>query len=257
MGQMADTRSSVTRRESAKLRDGDRLRALPLFSSLDAAVADRLAARCRFAEHEPDAVIVDHQDPSTDVRFVLTGDVRVVMRVAEGREYILNDGGPGDFFGELSAIDGGGRSASVIAVTRAQTCSMPATVFREAIDADPQMRWTIMERLAGLIRRLSEKVTEYSFLQAKHRIYSELLRMSVPRQAGAKSGAKSEPDERVVSPPPVQRELADRIGSRREVVSRVLSELERGGTVSRTRGALVIRDVPRLRALIREGWGET
>lgn len=234
-----------------KLRDGARLRALPLFAALEPDVADRLAARCSFVEHEPDAVIVDHQDPSTDVRFVLAGDVRVVMRVAEGREYILNDAGPGDFFGELSAIDGGGRSASVVAVTRAQTCSMPARVFREAIDADPAMRWAILERLALLVRRLSEKVTEYSFLQAKHRIYSELLRMSVPRH-----GSDGKSDERVVSPPPVQRELADRIASRREVVSRVLSELERAGTVTRTRGALIIRDVPRLRALIREGWGE-
>ena len=227
---------------------GERLRSIPLFAQIEPAVADRLAARCRFVDYEPGATIVDHMDTSTDVRFVVSGDVRIVMRVSEGREYILNDGGPGDFFGELSAIDGGGRSANVVAATRTHCCLMPAPVFHEAIDADADVRWTIMERLAGLVRRLSEKVAEYSFLQAKHRIYAELLRMSVPRR-----GMEG---ERVVSPPPVQRELADRIGSRREVVSRVVGELERNGVVSRTRGALVITDVPRLEAMIREGWGE-
>ena len=226
----------------------EKLRRIPLFAGLDPDVAERLAARCRFVDYEPDAVIIDHMDTSTEVRFVVSGDVRVVMRVAEGREYILNDGGPGDFFGELSAIDGGGRSANVVAVTRVHCCLMPATVFHEAIDADADVRWSIMERLVLLVRRLSEKVAEYSFLQAKHRVYAELMRMSVPRR-----GMEG---ERVVSPPPVQRELADRIGSRREVVSRVLGEMERLGVVERTRGALVLTDVPRLEAMIREGWGE-
>ena len=226
----------------------ERLRAIPLFATLSDAVANRLAARCILAAYEPDAVIFDHLDPSTDVRFVVSGEVRIVMRMAEGREYILNDGGPGDFFGELSAIDGGGRSAHVVAATRVECLVMPAAVFHEAIDADADVRWSILEHLAGLVRRLSDKVTECSFLQAKHRIYSELLRMSSPRRGMA--------GERVVSPPPVQRELADRIGSRREVVSRVMGELERKGVLARTRGALVILDVPRLEAMIREGWGE-
>ena len=227
---------------------GERLRLIPLFADTDPDTAERLAERCRFVDYEPEETILDRKDPSTEVRFVVSGDVRIVMRVAEGREYILNDGGPGDLFGELSAIDGGGRSASVVAVTRVHCCLMPAAVFHEAIDDDVDVRWTIMERLAGLVRRLSEKVIEYSFLQAKHRIYAELLRMSVPR--------RGMDGERVVTPPPVQRELADRIGSRREVVSRVLGDMERNGVVERTRGALVITDVPRLEAMIREGWGE-
>ena len=227
---------------------GERLRSIPLFATIDPAVAQRLAARCRFVDYEPDATIIDPMDEANDVRFVVSGEVRVVVRVAEGREYILNDGGPGDFFGELSAIDGGGRSANVIAATRTQCCIMPASVFHEAIDADADVRWNIMQRLASLVRRLSEKVAEYSFLQAKHRIYAELLRMSAPRR-----GADG---ERAISPPPVQREFADRIGSRREVVSRVLGELQRAGVVERTRGALVITDVPRLKAMVREGWGD-
>lgn len=221
------------------------LRSIPPLAGLDPDTAERLGARCQYVTYEPGETILDHADPSTDVRFVMTGDVRVLVRVTEGREYIMNDAGPGDFFGELSAIDGGGRSASVVAVTRVRCCLMPAPVFRDLVDADADVRWSIMERLTRLIRRLSDKLAEYSFLQAKHRVYIELMRLSQPRRGT---------DERVVTPPPVQRELADRIGSRREVVSRVLSEMERVGVLERTRGALVITDPERLEAMIRQGW---
>ena len=222
------------------------LRAISLLRDLDVGTAERLGARCQHVTYEPGETILDHADPSTDVRFVITGDVRILVRATEGREYIMNDGGPGDVFGELSAIDGGGRSASVVAVTRVRCCLMPAPVFRNLIDADAGVRWAIMERLVSLVRRLSDKLAEYSFLQAKHRIYIELHRLSVPRRGSD--------GERAISPPPVQRELADRIGSRREVVSRVMGDMERAGVVYRTKGALVIADPERLEAMIRQGW---
>ena len=224
----------------------ERLRAIPLFADLDDALAARLSARSAWVAYEPDETILDMADETTDVRFIASGEARILVRATEGREYIMNDAGPGDFFGEISAIDGGGRSASVVAVTRVQCCVMPAGVFREAIDADKGVRWAIMERLVALVRRLSDKVAEYSFLQAKHRVYIEVQRLSQPRRGHA--------GQRVVSPPPVQRELADRIGSRREVVSRVLGDMERLGVVERTRGALVIRDPNKLDAMIRKGW---
>ena len=170
------------------------LKAVPLFAELDDKLAADLGARCRYVNYEPDETIVDHADPSTEMRFVISGDVRVLVRANEGREYIMNDGGPGDFFGEVAAIDGGARSATVVAITKVRCCLMPAAVFREAIDRDHHVRWRTMERLANLVRRLSDKVTEYSFLQAKHRVYIELQRLSRPRKGAEKQRSISPPN---------------------------------------------------------------
>lgn len=61
-------------------------------------------------------MIIDHRDGSSDVRFIAHGEVRVIVRMIEGREVIFNDHGPGDYFGELSAIDGKDRSVNVTAL---------------------------------------------------------------------------------------------------------------------------------------------
>ncbi|MCB1419422.1 MAG: winged helix-turn-helix domain-containing protein, partial [Notoacmeibacter sp.] len=90
------------------------------------------------------------------------------------------------------------------------------------------------------------RLAEHSFLKARHRLYSELLRLSRPR-AGREG-------ERIVSPPPTQKELAERIGTRREVVSREINVMERDGLIEKARGGIVIARPDHLQRLISEGW---
>jgi CRP/FNR family transcriptional regulator, cyclic AMP receptor protein len=85
-------------------------------------------------------------------------------------------------------------------------------------------------------------VNEFTTLDARHRIYAELLRLSRP-ETGASTRA-------IVSPPPAHAELAARVSIRREAVSRELKALERSGLIERRRGALVLTDPGRLRDLI-------
>jgi CRP-like cAMP-binding protein len=158
--------------------------------------------------------------------------VRVQLRAASGREVLLNEFGAGEFFGELSAIDGMPRAANVTAVARSRLCIIPAQAFLDFVFATPAACHALLRTLAAKLRLQTERTLEREALPVRLRLFSELLRLSRPR-AGA-------PGERVVSPPPPHHELAARIGARREVVSRELSDMTREGWLARDRRAIRI-----------------
>jgi CRP/FNR family cyclic AMP-dependent transcriptional regulator len=193
---------------------------------------ERFDRRCAWKRYEDGEVIVDFEDPSSDVYFIITGEVRVLIRTAAGKEIILNELRNGEFFGEYAAIDGIKRSANVTALTKADLCIMPATVFREIVFANTAAE-KVMKRLVGRVRELNARLAEHSIFDLKHRLYSELLRLSQPRPG--------HPGQRAVSPPPFHHVLAARIGCRREQVTRELSMMSTEQIVEKTRGALVIR----------------
>jgi CRP-like cAMP-binding protein len=224
------------------------LTGIPLLSSLGPESAERHARSCFFKDYGPHELIIDADDESTDVRFVIHGRVRVIHRIAVGKEVILGEMSDGDYFGEIAAIDGQARSANVTTLTKARICVMPQRCFLEILEETPKIALEVLRTLAGRVRTLNLRLAEHSFLQAKHRLYSELLRLSKPRSG--------HPSHRVVSPPPIQRELAERIGTRREVVSRELNQMEREGVVEKTKGALVLVNVDELQRRISDAWEE-
>ncbi len=185
---------------------------IPLFQDLPSDISARYAKSCSWKEYGEHELVIDIDDDSTDVRFIVAGSVRIIVRISVGKEVILGEMSEGSFFGEISAIDGSPRSANVTTMTNSRICTMPASIFREILSVSPEVSMKIMVMFAERVRTLNNRLAEHSFLQAKHRLYSELMRLSKPRAANK--------EHRIVSPPPTQRELAERIGSRREVVSR-------------------------------------
>ena len=193
--------------------------------------------RCRWRRFDTDEILVDFDDVSTDVYLILAGEVRILIRTQSGKEVILGEMRGGQMFGELAAIDGVSRSANVTALTRGEACVMPATVFREIVFAAPAIADRLLRLLTKRVRELNARLMEHAVLDLRHRLYSELLRLSVPR-AGAGAGAAN---ERVVTPPPYHHVLAARIGCRREQVTREFTTMSQEGLVERTRGALVLK----------------
>ena len=92
---------------------------------------EKFDRRCIWKKVEPEASVVDYEDLTSDVFFIVTGSVRVLIRTAAGKEVILAEMQAGQYFGELAAIDGVGRSANVTALTRAELCLVPGAIFRE------------------------------------------------------------------------------------------------------------------------------
>jgi CRP-like cAMP-binding protein len=223
-------------------RKTETLAKIGLFRSLNAAQIELLDTQCSWRRASRNQWIVDYQDTSSDVFFVASGTVRVKVRSVSGREVLLREINAGEFFGELAAIDNQPRSAGILAVTDVTVARMPALVFRATVHAHPDVCDHLLALLAGQIRILANRVNEFTTLDARHRIYAELLRLSRP-ETGRVNRA-------IVSPPPVHAEIAARVSIRREAVAREFKTLERAGLIERRRGALVLTDPGRLRHLI-------
>lgn len=189
-------------------------------------------ARTRYRIFNPNETLVDFDDSSTDVYFLLSGDVRVLIRTRSGKEIILGEMRAGAVFGELAALDGVARSANVTALTRGEVCAMPASVFRELLFSSQPIADRLFRLLTRRIRDLDARIMEHAVLDLRHRLYAELIRLSIPR-AGHDG-------ERVVTPPPYHHVLAARIGCRREQVTREFTTMAGEGLIERTRGALVL-----------------
>ena len=205
---------------------------IPFFrdaADLDFTRFDRRCTWKKFDEHE---VIIDYEDDSSDVYFILSGEVRVLIRTASGKEVILAEAKAGQYFGELAGIDGAGRTANVSALTRSQLCIMPSSVFREVLFTSRTCCDKVLRLLTLRVRELDARLAEHSIFDLKHRLYSELMRLSVPRNGHA--------GQRVVSPPPFHHVMAARIGCRREQVTRELTHMSAEGLLEKSRGALVL-----------------
>ena len=214
----------------------------PLFRKLDPQALRDLEAGCAWREVGATQWAVVRGAMETDVYFVLHGHLRVITSVA-GTQTILRDLHPGEFFGELAALDGQSRSAGILAITDATLAAMPAPEFRRAIHNHPSVCDQILAVLVGQIRMLADRAGENAGLSMKHRLWAELLRLAVSRRA---SGGP------VISPPPTHAELAARIAGHREGVTRELVALERSGLIARRRGAIELLDAARLRAMVME-----
>lgn len=225
-------------------RPTDTLAGIPLFRSLDDAELAALSARCTWRRVEAGQWIIDFEDEGTDVFFVIAGLVRVKIRAISGREVILRDIPPGEFFGEMAAIDGKARSAGIVAVTGATVARMSAALFGECIHRHADVCDQVLRLLVGEVRKLATRVNEFNTLDVRHRIYAELLRLARADERGGTTA--------VVSPPPPHADLAARVSTRREAVSRELRALERDGLLEKRRGALVLLDTRRLEERIRQ-----
>jgi CRP/FNR family cyclic AMP-dependent transcriptional regulator len=205
---------------------------VPFFKDLTDLDFERFDRRCTWRRYDESEVVIDYEDETSDVYFIIAGEVRILIRTQAGKEVILAEMRAGQFFGELSAIDSTKRSANVTALTRAELCIMPAAVFREIIFASSMVCDRVLHLLTARVRELNARLTEHSIFDLKHRLYSELLRMAGPRPG--------KPGERSVTPPPFHHVLAARIGCRREQVTRELSTMAQEGLLEKTRGALVL-----------------
>jgi len=212
-----------------------------LLQSLDARTIAGLDTQCAWRRASSGQWLIDYQDASNDVFFVVSGSVRVMIQSA-GREVLLRQINAGEFFGELAAIDGQPRSSGIIATTDVTIARMSAATFRAAIYAHPEVCLRLLQTLASQIRTLANRVNEFTTLDVRYRIYAELLRLS--------RGEAGRVGRAVISPPPVHAEIAARVSTRRETVARELKALERAGLVERRRGALALTDVHRLALLV-------
>jgi len=219
-----------------------------VFRRLDAAERGRLAALCSGRRYEAQQRILSHKDQTRDVYFIVSGKVRVTIYSLGGKEITFRDQPAGEMFGELGAIDGEPRSAHVMALEDSLLASMSRETFWEVLGSYPEVAAFTLKRLASLVRLLSERVFEFSALAVRNRIHAELLRL-----------ARENPFEdntAVISPSPTHADIASRISTHREAVTREYHDLAEAGVIVQRRGELAINDVARLESMVREVTGK-
>lgn len=147
-------------------------------------VVRNLESSCRWVRYDANQIIVDRNDESTDVFFIVKGGVKVMDFLANDQEIALAELAQGSSFGEMSAIDASRRSARVSALESSVLAALPSKDFRRLLMDCPGISIMLLKRFAGLIRTLNNRVTSLSTLSPHQRVYYELLRMSEPNAQG-------------------------------------------------------------------------
>lgn len=224
------------------------LGAIDLFKGLDAETRRAVAAQCAWASYGAHVEILGEGETSTDIFFVAEGEVSAKSYSSSGREVTLNTIGAGKMFGEFSAVDGQPRSASIITLSPAVIARMTSHTFRNFLAEHPGVALLFSEHLVAKIRVLSHRVFEYSTLPASNRIRAEILRMCGEH-------ANGDGDTIAIDPAPSHYELATRLSTHREAVSRELSFLASRKVIELGRRRIRVLDRDRLVALVeaREG----
>lgn len=228
--------------------DDETLDGIELFENLSVRDLKAVAKRCNWRQYTADQQIVGHLDQTRDIFFIVEGSVRAVIYSPAGKEISFRDISAGDMFGEFSAIDGQPRSAYVIALTDSLIASLSADEFWQVLRDYPIVAEATLKRLTKQLRILSERVFEFSALTVKNRIHAELLRLARDHSRGANKAA--------ISPVPTHAEIASRVSTHREAVTRELNDLTRAGLIERSHGVLIIRDVEHLARMVEEVRGQ-
>lgn len=221
------------------------LASLPLLRHLPPPALKSLVLACEWRSHAAGALIVGYEEPAAQIFFIISGRVRISYYAPCGREVWFSDLNAGDLFGEVAALDGGARSASAVAVAPTALAVLPAGRFRDLVQSQGAFALVLLARLAGRVRALSTRVAEFSTQAVRTRVRAELLRLAA---AGTPVAGGI-----LVSPAPTHAEIADRIATHREAVTREMNALVRAGALERQRArTLLIRDHALLAALARD-----
>jgi CRP-like cAMP-binding protein len=156
---------------------------------------------------------------SDRVMLVLAGRVKIASASEDGKERVLAFRGPGEALGELSAIDGRPRSASVTAVDPVQALVMPAADFRTFLEQNPRVMFFLMQRLIGRLREADRKRVEFGATDTIGRVAARLMELSERYGTRVEEGVR-------IDLPITQEELASWVGSSREGVNKALNTLK-------------------------------
>lgn len=219
----------------------NRLDGIALLTGLPPADLRGLERQARWRRYRAHEQIVDRDDAGSEIYFVIDGAVQIVNYSLAGREVAFGELKPGGFFGELSAIDGAPRSASVVAQSNCLLASLTAAQFSSLLDTHPDITRVLLARMTTIIRLNTERIMDVSTLSATHRIYLELIAIAEPFRPQTEGG------EWLISPMPTQVAIAGRTSTTRETVARAMAPLIDGGILARRGRAILVHDFERLR----------
>ena len=222
------------------------LAGIAILRDLTPAEVAALSRQCRWRRYGAGQTILQTGDRGRDVYFVVHGRACAMYHSANGREVRFGDIQAGDVFGEFAAIDGAPHMADVVCVSETLLAVMPANLFRQVLLRHESVCTAVLRRLTRIARTMSQRVIEFSTLPVRGRVHAELLRLA------RVDGTDRRPRNAVIAPAPTHADMASRISTHREAVSRELARLARTGLVERRGNDLVLRDIAALASMVDE-----
>jgi CRP-like cAMP-binding protein len=213
---------------------------VPLFAGLSEEDLTTLAGVLRRRRYTRGDSIFHQGDPGNSLFIIESGEVRVGLSSLEGREITLALLKAGDFFGELTLLDGEPRSADAVAKETTQALVLQRDDFVRFLQARPRAAVNLLAVMSRRLRHADQMVQDVAFLDVPTRLARTLVEL-------ADSNGQPGEDGVMIGSRLTQGELADMIGATRESTNKWLRSFERQGLVRHQNGRLTVRNVPELR----------
>lgn len=189
----------------------------------------------------PGTALFIEGERSDRVLIVLHGRVKVATATPDGRETVLAFRGPGEVLGEMSAIDGLPRSASVIAVDPVQALALSSPDFLRFLESTPKATLWLLTHVIARLRENDRKRAEFGVTDTMGRVAARLAELASAHGIPAQGGV-------MIDLPITQEELASWVGSSREGVNKALNALKSLGWVRIERRSITVLDLEKVRA---------
>jgi CRP/FNR family transcriptional regulator len=215
--------------------DTDRLRKIPLFSDVSTSDLEQASQFMRFKTYNRNAFIFMEGKAGNDLYIVLSGIVEI-NRYENGRKFVLTAIKEGDFFGEMSLFGSGeARSANAEASEKTELVVIQRTDLKNFLESNPSINFKIVTVLIKRLRRTNDLIYDITFLDVRTRIYKQLLRLA------EEHGIKLE-QAILINMRLTHQLIADMVGCTREMVSKVLGELQKADIIDISKKRIIVKD---------------
>lgn len=211
----------------------EQLSKVTIFETVAQEDLERLASFCKIKKYEKDEVVFHKGDQGTDVYAVATGSFRVVLIDDNGDEIVLSTVQPGSIVGEMSMIDGLGRTGTIVADCQAEMVRIPRKAFNELMQKDFNVTLYLLETLTERLRKADELIESLAFLNVKERILKYLI--------DSVKGEQEPVNEFYTIKKYTHQEISNMIGASRESVTKCLKILTYEGLIRMKEDCMLVK----------------
>lgn len=207
------------------------LQSIPIFASMPMGRMEALGRLAALKQIPRNGVVLREGEQTSAIYFILNGALKVSVSDEDGREVILTILGRGEMFGELGVIDDHPRSATVIATQSSDLVIVSKADFQQVLSDNFEISLAIMRGLAKRLRLADRKIETL----ALHDVYGRVARLLLDL-------AEVNGEERVIHRRITKQDIAKMIGASREMVSRVMKDLQQQGLIEETDNGIVLHE---------------
>ena len=202
-----------------------------LFQDLSADDLAQLAQRATLKRFPKNSVLVNEGDDTDSLYIIQSGKVKIYLSDEDGKELVLSLIGPGDYFGEIALLDESPRSASAMSLEECKIYVLNKPQFEAFLKQDTAVCLRVMRGLTRRLRELTDNMRDMALMDVYGRIAKTLTNL-----------AEEQDGKLVITNKLTHKDLASMVGSSREMVSRIMKELSKGGYITVEKNRLIIND---------------